>query len=562
MKPFVYLFLLLLILTSCKNRSDFTKKMKEAEQYMDVSPCTALGIIDSLDSVYFEMSIKEQSAFVLLKCSMAYQNKSGYPFTDQIYKAKEYFEDKKDHIKEVQTGLFLAICLQKENNPDASHKEYIENLEKAIRYQLYNEAAYLSSHLADFYYARNDLHAALLKYIQANEYFNLTGNQLSTGFSYRDIGRTYCMLDSVDRAVAFMLKADSIADIIKNTRLKASVYNGLGNIALHTGDYKEAISYLEKGIRSDSVGYISNMLSISDIYIENEQYQKAVHILETLNEDVLPDRYKRAVLYNYYLIYLSENDYENALLSLEEFFDLFQKNLTYETDNTYSEVEKRYNHLSMVNKLQKLTIKNQRFVMFIIALITLLLLLFIVYYYFHIKNKRKLYDKDKELKDTQIQILNLSLELEKHTLESENPNQQEYLYKEAEIKALKQKLKEIRDNLIYYSPLRKDLIKKIKSNKYFSNAIITDKIWLKIESEIEMLYPGFISILKKDFPSLTAQEIQYCALCIYGFETHEEAILIGINPESVRKRRTRIREKLNVSLINSNLHTYLKNYYL
>lgn len=63
-------------------------------------------------------------------------------------------------------------------------------------------------------------------------------------------------------------------------------------------------------------------------------------------------------------------------------------------------------------------------------------------------------------------------------------------------------------------------------------------------TEVDKIYPQFYSLLKEAFPNLTESEYQYCYLHIFGFDANDEAKLLGINPDSIRMKRTRIKQKL------------------
>ena len=55
---------------------------------------------------------------------------------------------------------------------------------------------------------------------------------------------------------------------------------------------------------------------------------------------------------------------------------------------------------------------------------------------------------------------------------------------------------------------------------------------------------------------LTEQDFLYCCLCMCGFDTNTEAKLLNIASDSVRKKRFRLREKLNIALLNDNTTLY------
>ena len=65
-------------------------------------------------------------------------------------------------------------------------------------------------------------------------------------------------------------------------------------------------------------------------------------------------------------------------------------------------------------------------------------------------------------------------------------------------------------------------------------------------TEVDKIYPQFYSLLKEAFPNLTESEYQYCYLHIFGFDANDEAKLLGINPASVRMKRTRIYQEVQL----------------
>ena len=76
-------------------------------------------------------------------------------------------------------------------------------------------------------------------------------------------------------------------------------------------------------------------------------------------------------------------------------------------------------------------------------------------------------------------------------------------------------------------------------------------------TEVDKIYPQFYSLLKEAFPNLTESEYQYCYLHIFGFDANDEAKLLGINPASVRMKRTRIYQEVQLKHNKENVFTRL-----
>lgn len=61
---------------------------------------------------------------------------------------------------------------------------------------------------------------------------------------------------------------------------------------------------------------------------------------------------------------------------------------------------------------------------------------------------------------------------------------------------------------------------------------------------INQTYHPFNDFISDNPHGLTPSEIQYCYLSFLKLDINSEAILLNINPESISKRRLRIRQKL------------------
>jgi tetratricopeptide (TPR) repeat protein len=70
----------------------------------------------------------------------------------------------------------------------------------------------------------------------------------------------------------------------------------------------------------------------------------------------------------------------------------------------------------------------------------------------------------------------------------------------------------------------------------------TQDDWLQFQNQFEHIYPGFFAKLQSRFPSLTPTEIKICALEKVGLKDSQAGDLLGVNPESIRKGRYRLRK--------------------
>lgn len=152
-----------------------------------------------------------------------------------------------------------------------------------------------------------------------------------------------------------------------------------------------------------------------------------------------------------------------------------------------------------------------------------------------------------EANELKLRLNQLSIELEekKQALQSALIDKENSTHKlQQKIEIISNKYSRLQKQRLETSTVGKKLISLVKKSKLEGFQLIsTDKAWHPIISEVDKIYPRFYSLLKEAFPTLTESEWQYCYLHIFGFDTKDEAKLLGINPASVLMKRTRINQK-------------------
>lgn len=224
---------------------------------------------------------------------------------------------------------------------------------------------------------------------------------------------------------------------------------------------------------------------------------------------------------------------------------------SYVSDKKYKEA---------IDRIQYLKQEQQFFfILFMCALIAFLIMTFI-FHKFKYRTRIKITLQDREINDLNIKIQNMSLELEKKKMlleKSLDKNKQEYENRKNYISGLDEKAKKVRHKKLISSSVGKKITKLANLNiPGQEKELITKKIWKEIEKEIDLIYFDFRKRLYNMAPNLAESEWQYCCLHLFKLDSNQEAILLNINPDSVRKRKTRIRRKLGLLHDKSNLYSF------
>jgi DNA-binding CsgD family transcriptional regulator/tetratricopeptide (TPR) repeat protein len=77
-------------------------------------------------------------------------------------------------------------------------------------------------------------------------------------------------------------------------------------------------------------------------------------------------------------------------------------------------------------------------------------------------------------------------------------------------------------------------------------AILTEEDWQFFRNSFDKIYPGFFMRLRQAAPDITMAEQRMAALTLLKMNGREMAAILGISPESVRKTRQRLRQRLQI----------------
>jgi len=434
---------------------------------------------------------------------------------------------------------------------------YADALQLAKEHQAYNVAGYICAYMADLYGFRDITSERLEKRKEASNFFKKARNYKSYAYALKDLACECTLTDSFNCTIPLLQKADSISQLLHNKDLTADVANAFGVIYEAQEKYKNAERYFLKAIETGSKESYKDSISLLHIYIKDNQLAKAHEWIETITKhnDI-------AYYFNqaYYLLYKAEGKYKEALHYKEICSDMLDSLTLVQNETKVLEIEKKYNNAKIREENELLKITQQRNTIIIIIAISLFLLSVAGYIIYRQRSKAKIYYQQTILDKMKIELLHLSAELEekKQILQKALADKENNAHKlQQEIEVISYKYNRLLKQSLETSTVSKKLISLTKKNRLEDSQLPTDKTWHSIMTEVDKIYPQFYSLLKEAFPNLTESEYQYCYLHIFGFDANDEAKLLGINPASVRMKRTRIYQEVQLK---HNKETFLRDY--
>lgn len=546
----------ILVLSGCnKQQSVSDRLLNEVEKAIAINPDSASNLLKSISSPE-KLDDKAFARWCMLSGKITDEIFNSILPTYQLERAYDWYSSHGSPDEQVQILIYLGRSYFADGDYDKAMSIYTNALDIAGKNKLNNLIGYTYDYIGDLYREKFMFTEAIKKYETAAECFKKENNTDSYACALKNIGREYACIDSLSCAIEILTIADSVAANTKDIEVTASINNALGNIYVMREEYDKAEKYFLKAL-STGKEKMPDYVALIDLYTTTDSIDKAKELLSKIPQD--DPQYTCSINYLYYQIHNAERDYKEALAYLEEYVDMVDSIVYADSQSKILNIESKYNHLKISQEVDRLKIKQQSYIIFSVICISCLLLIMIVYLLYRKQAKEKIHRQQDELNRIKTDLTYVSLELEekKKLLDTFKEKDDNYNKIEKEIALLTSNYKELQHKSLENSPTFKELVRLAKQNKPRNDKpLITDKQWELIADEITYIYPNLSKYLYSLCPNLPEQDFLYCCLCMCGFDTNTEAKLLNIASDSVRKKRFRLREKLNIAYLNDNTTLY------
>lgn len=560
----------------CRDESDAIYLIDRAESLLKSDPDSSLILLDSI-AVPDNLSDKLLARWCMLSGKVADTLYTDLPYVQQLLRAQAYYKSHGTKQEQAKIGLYLGRSYVEDKENEKAMKVYLQALDIALRSEDYNQAGYICSYMGDLYDFEGNYLLGKDKYKEAESYFRKAGNMRSSAFALRDVGRMYAFSDSLDIALIFLLKADTIIVEVGDSSDIGTIYNGIGNIYNMLGNKELAKLYLWKNVNMSDFDDAPSYRTLAGIYIEEGDFKNARICLEKASVPSFNDMIRFSVLYGYSLLEKAEGNWEKAWFYLDEYNSASDSILTIRNRENIIKIEKEYEHLKISLENMRLKSDKQKyFIYWVISVSILLILLWVFQIRIDRKNKRllkqeiDLSNKSNELfrlrdnlRNKQDRLEALSIQLSEkneklNELDSREKLEKEYEQIKKEEETLVLRIAERRKDLFLSSAIAKKVIK--LSQKVVPGATkspLSEKDWQNIITQVNEVYP-FLADRLAAF-NLSAAELRYCYLSLLGLDSIGESILLHIQPDSVNKRRQRVCQRLGIIAKELDLCAYLIN---
>ena len=555
------------IMQGCTNEADRNaiRQMEQAAPLMQSDPEAAHVLLT--DSVAHPelLSPEVNARWCLMLCQLADSIGTPLPYVPQMERAYRYMKRHGTIDEQLQAALYLGRTYMDDLDLEAALRTYTEALQQSVLENKPNQSGYISSYMGDVYEFQGLFSQAVEKYLTASRYFQQAENHRSQAFAFRDVSRNYTFMDSLDIALKYMLRADSMITIWGDSLAKSEILNGLGNIYKEKGAYCLAEKYLEQAINFDTTEVTADYLALADLYLTQNKLDQARSSLNKIksssyNKDVFIDKF-----YLWFVLEKEEGHLQLALEALEQYVDTSYSFLDARNKVQIQGLEDKYAYTRVLSEnIHLREVRSDQFKLLVIALL-IILCMALAYRLLIVRKNLKIAQQADELQEQKSHLLEQQMALDslscqlkavqQDNQEELRQKQSEYDQKAQEVEMLKQQYIQQRQYLLQESTIYKKIQKSVSTPNPDHKELLTDKDWKALYKCIDTMYPSLSERLV--LAGITPTEKKYCYLSFFQLDSKLEAFLLNVNIDTPYKNRTRIRQKLKITGSEEKLYEHL-----
>ena len=366
----VLILLCICLMSGCLSESEreAIRLMDRAESLLQSDPH---GAYEVLDSIPFpdELHDKNLSRWCLMMIHLSDTINTRFPYLPQVKRMCNYVQKNGTTKEQVRALLHLGKCYSDNLDFEQAMITYSEAFVKSSESKNWGQAGYVVSHMGDVYQFQELYFEAIQKYLQAAVFFQKAGNFRSQAIAWVEASRNYVLSDSLDIALAYMHRADSLISIYGDSTDMAVVFNGLGNIYKAQKEYSLAELYYKKSIAYDSQESAPDNLALADLFLLQGNLEKAryYHILANVPSEN-PET-PLEWLYQSYQIEQKAGNVTVALSCLEQYIEATDSIMVIKQNVNIQGKEDlyKYNRILTNNQLLKIRQKDQMVIFLFVA---------------------------------------------------------------------------------------------------------------------------------------------------------------------------------------------------
>lgn len=450
------------------------------------------------------------------------------------------------------------------------------------------------------YSTNNEWKKACENLLQAEQLALKTNDQKLLGLIYNELGEIYWNQEYIDNALNYLKKACQAFFQIRdsfNARYVVSSMAGcywwqndldsallLYDLALKMeGKYKEQITldflegarlciYYQKNDREqmseiftkakkDPQPSFNKLTLLSDYYYYQAKYDSSIYYLKIALADSmikLTEVQQQSAYRQLYQIEEKRSNYKEAFQYVLKYCNITDCLFQQERREAVLNTEKQFRNKLLSNQNEQLKTEAQIHYLLLIILILFLALLICLTIYWINRHKKALRKKENEIEEY--------LQLVENLKEQHKFTENQFIYRLNEKNREQLQLKEALEKRLaiikqltalsiqYRGKANRDIFY-TKVNELMKLHTLTQEVLHNLCDIVNINYHGIIDFLKKQFPQLSQEDLEWCAFICSDFSPQEISVIYNVSVNYFYVKNNRLSSKMD---INQSLPLYLK----
>ena len=566
MKFITYITILLAVLSACQPKINYPHSIQQAENCMESNPDSALALLQSISDNIHTLPEEVQMYYHLL--TIQAKDKLYIPHTnDSLIKRIVAFYEVFGNEEKSMLAYYYQGSVYRDMN-DAPRA--IEAFRRSTKYGEKNKTLLprVYSQMGTLFAYQGLYEEALKAHQAAMNIYQHTGETNRISFTQRDIARIFDLKECPDSA--FFYYTEACKTTLQNTD-SIRYYGLLGELGGflnengQTDTAKQLLKSVEQQTSIRNKAYI--YASLGHIYKREQKIDSAyVYYKKTLEQDDIRRKY-----YTYKNLYQLEKDkknYTQALMYIDKAIELKDSiDVLTQTEAT-AKINALYNYQHTTEENIRLKSKEEKQKILLLSLGIIFWSIFSlgVIYILHQKKEqqKKLFQEQRlreqiehkySISETAIQDNKQKIaELETLLVESRKANdllttkylQSKQKHLEAQNEGIKliQQERQLHLDLFKRSNLFLDFQQASQNENINLSPIVCPEKWIKLQQELDNIYPHFTEKLKGICQQLSDTELQVCWLTKIGISPSNIAKILKYSKQNISNIRSRIYKRI------------------
>ena len=538
MKQFVIIILSVLLLSACGNREHVQfEKLQHIDSIAEINADSAVALINAInrDSLSGD---NNKYYYDLLKIRTNDKAYIAHTSDSAILSVINYFENH-DFNDLLPVAYYYGGRVYSDLGDAPQALEYFH---KALDCENINShtKAVAYAQMAGLYHEQRVYDLAIHSYKKAIELNTQNNNIIGIIYNMRDLGHIYIQKQQNDSAIFLFNKSLFFAEKIGNHQLITSTKLNIGNLYLNNNQEFKALHIL-----SSIKNNISKEDSISVINTYANLYYNINNIDSTLfycNKLITSNRIHSQlngynILVNLHMHNNKVDDAYSAMIMSTKLSDSIEK---LETPKEIIQLSSIYNYQIRERENNKLKQKAQKHSLYLYITISGICILVLLLFIFHQQSRQKIHKKQQLIDNYAETILELRDSI------NSNASSHSVIINEL-FEGRFSILNDIGNTFADLSGSITDQKLLYKEVKEIISRFENPKTLTELEQIINRYKNNLMQKFRDDFPSLSNDEYQQVCYHYAGFSPKFISLLMHQKYPTIYKRRTRIKEKIMAS---------------